>query len=124
TPLEGAVLDLADEVILAGGVAVGLALALDGEDVAHPGHLDALRIHARQGELDDVRAVLDPPLDGGVPRPVILSDLVRAPVEEPPEPVVDVAVMVVMMMQLRSGRRPANHGVHGILLRRSAPGGL
>ena len=68
-PLECAVRELADEVVLARAVGVGLALALDGEDVVHPGHLDVLRIHARQGELDDVGVVGEPPLSGGERRP-------------------------------------------------------
>src|SRR5437016_8583446 len=45
-PLEPAVGDLANEVDLVRGVGVGLALALDGEDVVHQGHRDVLRVHA------------------------------------------------------------------------------
>lgn len=60
---------------------VGLALALDGEDVVHQGHPDVFRIHAWQGELDDVGPVLDPPLRGGEPRRGPLKGLFG---EEPP----------------------------------------
>src|SRR2546422_3269894 len=38
-PLERAVRDLADEIVLVRGVVIGLALALDGEDVVLQGHL-------------------------------------------------------------------------------------
>src|SRR2546430_760399 len=78
---ERAVCDLADEIVLARGVVIGLALALDVEDVGHQGHLHVLRIHARQGELDDVGAVLRPPLRGGKPRRT-LSGLIRGAAEE------------------------------------------
>src|SRR5437016_2585105 len=83
-PLERTVRDLADEVVLARGVVVGLALTLDGEDVVHQGHRDILRIHARQGELHDVGAVLDPPLHGGEQRGT-LSGFIPGAVEEPLE---------------------------------------
>src|SRR5437867_1553846 len=39
-PLEPAVRDLADEVVLVRSVRSGFALAFDGEDVVHPGHRD------------------------------------------------------------------------------------
>src|SRR5256884_7259870 len=49
-PLERAVRDLADEIVLVRGVVIGLALALDGEDVVLQGHLNVLRIHTRSEE--------------------------------------------------------------------------
>src|SRR5881397_2932041 len=106
-PLEPTVRDLADEVVLVRSVRPGLALALDGEDVVHPGHRDVLRIHAGQGELDDVRAVLDPPLRGGAPRRRALYGLVLDAIDEPQEQVIDVMVKVEF-----PGWRPAKHGVH------------
>src|SRR2546427_10191378 len=108
-PLERAVRDLADEIVLARGVVIGLALALDGEDVVHQGHVHVLGIHARQGKLDDVGAVLRPPLRGGKPRRT-LSRLIRGVAEEPRKEVV-----VVVEVEL-PGRGPAKHGVHGALL--------
>src|SRR5713226_5197933 len=115
-PLECAVRDLADKVVLARAVGVGLALALDGEDVVHHGHLDVLRIHARQGQLDDIGAVLEPPLRGGKPRCGRLSLLVRGAVEDPLEQ----SVYVVVMVKVQSGhvRGPASHGGHGAFLSR------
>src|SRR3989449_8321735 len=83
-PLERAVRDLADEIVLVRGVVIGLALALDGEDVVLQGHLNVLRIHTRQGELDDVGAVLDPSLRGGKPRRT-LSGLIRCVAQRPRE---------------------------------------
>src|SRR5437870_12371222 len=106
-PLEPTVRDLADEVVLVRSVRPGLALAFDGEDVVHPRHRDVLRIHARQGELDDVRAVLDPPLRGGEPRRSALNGLVRDAVEEPKDHVID----IVVVMEL-PGWRPSKHGIH------------
>src|SRR5882672_6318705 len=106
-PLEPTVRDLADEVVLVRRVRPGFALAFDGEDVVHPGHRDVLRIHARKGELDDVRAVLDPPLRGGEPQRGALNGLVRDAVEQPQEQVID--IMVEMEFP---GWRQAKHGVH------------
>lgn len=64
-PLEPAVRDLADEVVPVGGVGVWLAFASDGEDVVHQGHRNVLRVHAWQGELDDIGAVFDASLRAG-----------------------------------------------------------
>src|SRR6266404_4800914 len=115
-PLECAVRDLADEIVLARAVGVGLALALDGEDVVHHGHLDALRIHARQGELDDIGVVLEPLFRGGQPRCGRLNRLVRGAVEEPREQSVD--VVVVVKVQFRHVGGPASHGGHGVFFSR------
>src|SRR4029434_6768800 len=106
-PRNPAVRDLADEVVLVRSVRPGFALAFDGEDVVHPGHRDVLRIHARQGELDYVCAVLDPPLRGGEPQRGALNGLIRDAVEHPQEQVID----IMMEMEFPSWR-PAQHGVH------------
>src|SRR4029453_2493314 len=106
-PLEPTVRDLADEIVLVRSVRPGLALAFDGEDVVHPGHRDVLRIHAWQGELDDIGAVLDPPLRGGEPRRRALDGLIRDAIGEPQQQVIDVMVKVEL-----PGWRPAKHGVH------------
>src|SRR5229473_402673 len=94
TPLERAVRDLADKVLRAHGVVVRLAVALDGEHAVHQGHCDVLRIHSRQGELDDVGTVLEPSLGGRKPRLGPLSSLVHGAVEEPREQGVDIMVEV------------------------------
>src|SRR5437870_5061857 len=109
-PLEPAVGDLANEVVLVRGVGVGLALALDGEDVVHQGHRDVLRVHAWQRELDDIRAVLDPALRGREPRSRALNGLVRNAVDEPQEQVIDIMVEVEL-----PAWGPAKHGVHRAL---------
>src|SRR4030095_14492793 len=111
--LERAVRDLTDEVLLARGVVIGLPLSLDGERVVHHGHLDCLRIHARQGELDDVGAVLESPLRGGEPRRDGRSGRIRGVVDEPRKQILDV---VVMEMELLGERRPMHHGGHGAVL--------
>ena len=74
---------------------------------AHPGHGDVLRIHARHGELDDVRTVLDPPLRSGEPRRRALNGLVRDAVGEPQEQVINIVVEMEF-----PGWRPAKHGAH------------
>src|SRR5260370_29914524 len=81
TPLERAVRDLPDKVLRAHGVVVRLAFALDAEHAVHQGHCDVLRIHSRQGELDDVGTVLEPSLGGRKPRLGPLSSLVHGAVE-------------------------------------------
>jgi len=77
---ERAVCDLADEIGLARGVVIGLALALDGETLVHQGHHSRPSNPRPQGELDDVGAILHPPLRGGKPR--TLSGPIRG---RPPE---------------------------------------
>src|SRR5712691_8579278 len=109
-PLERAVRDFTDEIVLARAVVIGLTLPFDGEHVVHQGHPNILGIHARQGELDDVGAVLDPPLRGGKPRRT-LSDFIPGAGEEPLEQVVGLVVEVELPCW-----RPAKHGVHDALL--------
>src|SRR4030095_8797369 len=106
-------------VVLARGIVIGLPLALDGENAVHYGQPDFLRIHARQGELNDVDAVLEAALRGGEPRRNRWSDLIRGTLEEPREQVLDV---VVMEMELLGGG-PTHTGGHGGFLSLS-PSGL
>src|SRR6185295_12708871 len=108
-PLERAVRDFSDEVVLARRVVIGFALALDAEHVVHHGHANRLRIHARQGELDDVRAVLEPSLRSGNPR--TLGRLVHGAANEPLERAIGDLVKVEL-----TSRRPSKHGVHSALL--------
>ena len=60
-----------------------------------------------EGELDDVRTVLDPPLRGGEPQRRALNGLVRDAVDEPQEHVIDIVVEMEF-----PGWRPAKHSVH------------
>jgi len=74
---------------------VGLALALYGEHVVHQGHLDLLRIHARQGQLDDVGAILDPPSAAGSHDAARSAGSFNGVVEESREEVIEVVWPVI-----------------------------